>query len=253
MCRILALESDVPVALRPWIRHFARACRESPEYQGHGWGVTWMPEAAGAGEASVWRRYRSTTPIWDDEAPTVSSRRFLVHARSAFRDEGIAERNNMPFLSGDMAFAFNGELRGVRLSVPGETGAARLLRLLERFRSSSTTGTEGALERLDRVVTTRAEYVRALNVVVMEEEALLVHSRYSEDPAYFGMHRVHVPGLQLVSSMALKGLASVDRRMGPDPGWTSIPSGSTLRFESTTHRESIPRLQPSGRERPCSW
>ncbi len=129
MCRILGLQADEPVDAVPWIEAFGSRCRDSEEFHGHGWGMSWQ-------EHGRWRRYRSIRPIWEDTVDLPATRLVLVHARSAFRNEGIVVENNMPFLSGELesprgdrhgarAFAFNGELRGVRLTVPGVTGAAR--------------------------------------------------------------------------------------------------------------------------------
>ena len=129
MCRILALGANEPFDCNPWISAFAERCHESKEYQGHGWGVAWRTEDG-------WAHARSLIPIWEDERVTVPlSDLVLVHARSAFQNEGIEVQNNMPFVKEKLAFAFNGELHGVRLNVPGETGAARLCHLLDRFRA----------------------------------------------------------------------------------------------------------------------
>lgn len=184
MCRILALQADRPLDPVPWFEPFAERCRQSKEYQGHGWGVAWRVEHG-------WARYRSLRPIWEDRLPDdCRSGLLLVHARSAFRDEGIEIENNMPFVSGPLAFAFNGELRGVRLSAPGATGAARLSWMLGRFRASAHGDGLAAMRRLDGVVTARSEYVRALNVVASDGVDVWVNARFSEDPDYFTLQRV---------------------------------------------------------------
>ena len=151
----------------------------------------------------------------------------LIHARSAFRDEGIVVENNMPFLSGDLAFAFNGEIHGVRLSVPGATGAARLFRLLERFATAAGGDTLGALARLDELIASRSDYVRALNIVVSDGRSLLVNTRYSENPDYFALHTAAVPaaGLRLVSS---ERVSTGD----VTPEWVPIPNHTTRALEA---------------------
>jgi glutamine amidotransferase len=174
-------------------------------------------------------RHRSVEPIWTEiprELP--ESRLVIVHARSAFRNEGIVVENNMPFLADDLSFAFNGELRGVRLSVPGETGAARLLELLRRFRSSEGGGLGPALERLDRVVTSRTEYVRALNTVVSDGQAIWLGSRYSEDPEYFTLWHASLPELAGGTAVACS-----ERIETPEstPSWQAIPNGATVELD----------------------
>ena len=125
------MHATAPFDANPWIDAFAERCRASHEYQGHGWGAAWRTDGG-------WDRTRSIDPIWEPgRTPVPEASVVVVHARSAFRNEGIVVENNMPFLASDLAFAFNGELRGVRLSAPGETGAARLLHLLERFNAAA--------------------------------------------------------------------------------------------------------------------
>ena len=78
-----------------------------------------------------WERYRTTTPVWEDDLTRFGAQhQFVAHARSAFRNEGIEEANNMPFVDAERAFVFNGELRGVRSTEPGRIGAEKLFNLL---------------------------------------------------------------------------------------------------------------------------
>ncbi len=219
MCRILAIQTQHPIETAPWVESFATACRESPEYQGHGWGIAWREEGR-------WQRHRSVEPIWETGFTMPSTSLALVHARSAFRNEGIVVENNMPFLNEDVAFAFNGELRGVRLSAPGATGAARLQHLLMRFSDGHDRDLEGALRRLDRVVTSRTEYTRALNLVVSDGRDLYVHSRYSESPDYFTLHHSELNadvGGRLVCS---ERISTAD----VSPDWIGLENGSTCRL-----------------------
>src|SRR5690606_23887541 len=91
MCRFLVLRAREPFDAAPWVAPFAARCRASKEYQGHGWGVSWW---TGDG----WGRHRSLTPIWEDVPATLPRADLvIVHARSAFRNEGIMVDNNMPF------------------------------------------------------------------------------------------------------------------------------------------------------------
>lgn len=224
---MLAVRADEPFDALPWIAAFSERCRSSREHQGDGWGVAWR-------EGSAWRRRRSVRPIWDDVPVSLPrSRVFLVHARSAFRNEGVVERNNMPFLDGEVAFAFNGELRGVRLAAPGDTGAAKLLHLFVRFRRSAGGDGLAALARLDSVVTARTDYVRALNVVASDGRELWVNAHHSEDPAYFTMVRADVDtgngtSATLIASEPLR-LAEIS------PTWLPIPNRS-----SHAMREAVP-------------
>lgn len=217
MCRILALRADEPVDMAPWLLAFRAVCRASPEYQGHGWGVAWR-------EGEAWQRHRSVTPIWEDPFTPPPTRLAVVHARSAFRNEGVVVENNMPFLGDQSVFAFNGEIHGVRLRVPGGTGAARLHRLVDRFVERAQGDQVGALRRLDEVVRARSAHVRGMNIVTSDGHDLFALCRYGQDDDYFTLRRAtFAHGGQAVASEPL----SVP---GVTTSWHSLDNGSTHRL-----------------------
>ena len=117
MCRILYARADSEFAIADMLGPFAELSRNSSEYQGHGWGCAWSEDGG-------WRQYHDIRPVWEDDlAQFGDTSLLLVHARSAFRDEGIVVDNNMPFSDGESIFIFNGELRGVRIKSDGRIGA----------------------------------------------------------------------------------------------------------------------------------
>ena len=159
MCRPLYARADRPFAITELLAPFAKLSRRSTEYQGHGWGCAWR-------EGGRWRQYHNIDPVWEDDP-----RRFgqtdllLVHARSAFRDEGIVIENNMPFSDGESIFIFNGELRGVRIKSEGRIGAEKIFNYIRRFdRGDKRAATDKALG----IIKKRSSYVRALNLVLSE-------------------------------------------------------------------------------------
>ncbi len=179
MCRFLVLRSESGFDPSPVVDSFRERCRKSPEFQGHGFGMAMR--ASGR-----WERYRSLNPIWEDSPPLPWKVDVLVvHARSAFRNEGIDVENNMPFYRGDLSFVFNGELRGVRLRARGRIGAEKLFHLiLDRGGNDFAE----ALAATDRLVRSRSRYVRAMNVALTDGAAIYAHCRFAERPEYFTLH-----------------------------------------------------------------
>ncbi len=59
-----------------------------------------------------------------------TTKRLIVHARSAFQDKDIVVENNMPFYDDKYIFIFNGELNGVKIKSDGRIGAEKILILL---------------------------------------------------------------------------------------------------------------------------
>ncbi len=196
MCRLLAVKSAEPFEIEPYLTRFAEVARASCEYQGDGWGCAFRLDGA-------WQLVRSVRPIWQECGMDLGSTSFLLaHARSAFDTQGPMIEHTMPFVAGPLAFAFNGELRGVRLQAPGRIGAEKLFNLVRRVAN----GDAGhALARAAALVRSRSEYVRAMNVLLADGERLHVHSFFAEQPDYFTLYAQRREGRTVVCSAPLAG------------------------------------------------
>ncbi len=173
------MRGEQPFAAMPVLESFRERCRDSREYQGHGWGAAWRSSGA-------WSRYRSLTPIWDDDPELPAEVDFLVvHARSAFRDEGIDIENNMPFYRGERVFVFNGELQGVRLRVPGRIGAEKIFNLIEGRDEGDL---DAAVAAADSLLVSKSERVRAMNLALTDGDRIYASCRFTESPDYFTLH-----------------------------------------------------------------
>lgn len=236
MCRILCAHASAQFDAAPHLAALASIAENSPEYQGHGWGCAWR-------EDGRWRVYRNISPIWQDRnRPAARTTLLLAHARSAFRDEGIVVENNMPFRNGERVFAFNGELRGVRMSERGRTGAEKIFNTVLRFEGARGAGQGGrgehradlgtcrddlgpALARGVAAIERRTRYVRAMNIVVAEPSRIHVASRFNEAPDYFQMHKGRVGDVQVVCSQPYSADFGAAQ-------WTPVPNGTMQTFEA---------------------
>jgi predicted glutamine amidotransferase len=207
MCRLLAVKAAELFEIAPYLARFAEVARASTEYQGDGWGCAWRRD----GE---WQLLRSVRPIWEESSVDLGATTFLLaHARSAFGTQGPMIEHTMPFVAGPLAFAFNGELRGVRLQAPGRIGAEKLFNLTRRL----TNGDPGhGLARAAALVRSRSEYVRAMNVLLADGERLHVHSFFSEQPDYFTLHAQRRDGRTVVCSAPFAG----------DGDWRQLPNAT---------------------------
>jgi len=207
MCRLLLIESPAPIDPNPFLVRFRALCKSSREYQGHGWGCAWLNSD---GEFELDHDIR---PIWEDarndRPPT---HLFLVHARSAFRDEGIEIDNNMPFSDGSSVFLFNGELRGVRIKAEGRIGAEKIYNMIRRL-DHGDLGV--ATRRGVGVIDKRTRYIRAMNFFLAEPADVHVCSWFGEDPAYFQLHRTEIDKVRVICSAPLPGY---------DTRWDTIPN-----------------------------
>jgi len=179
MCRLLYIRSKEDFSPEQYLRLFAENCRNSKEYQGHGWGVSLWKN----GE---WQHYRHIRPIWEDDLTQFEeTSQIIVHARSAFRDQDICVENNMPFVRDGIVFAFNGELQGVRIKEQGRIGAEKIFNFIMRFFKDDL---REALERGVVNIRKRSKYIRAMNIIITDGERAYVSSEFGEDEEYFTMH-----------------------------------------------------------------
>jgi len=195
--------------MRPHLEAFAAIARNCQEYQGHGWGCAWLDD-------NQWQLHHDVRPIWEDDLPRFGRTTLLLaHARSAFRDEGIAVENNMPFFDGERVFIFNGELRGVRLKVTGRIGAEKIFNFIMRFHRGDLLA---AMQRALPIIERRTRYVRAMNLLVATRDAVHVASRFNENPAYFQMRTRGIDAVDIVCSEPYPG--------EPSSAWQLVENGT---------------------------
>jgi predicted glutamine amidotransferase len=191
MCRILSASSENPFSITGLLESFAEMAQTSAEYQGHGWGCCWR-------EAESWRHHHDIKPIWEDDLSQFGETTLLlVHARSAFRDEGIVVENNMPFSDGESVFIFNGELRGVRIKSEGRIGAEKIYNYIRRFDKGDKLA---ALEKATSIIKKQTSYVRAMNIIISDGNTSWLSTSYSESPEYFQMVQKQNGNIKLVCS-----------------------------------------------------
>jgi predicted glutamine amidotransferase len=191
MCRLLVVRSEKPFDPSTHLARFASICRNSREYQGHGWGCAWTEPGRG------WQIYRNIRPVWEDDFSSVPETSLLVaHARSAFEDKDIFVENNMPFSDGERVFIFNGELRGVKIKEEGRIGAEKIFNFIRRFDSGDTLA---ALKRGAEIIRNRTRSIRAMNIVMVREREICLSTFFAGDEDYFTMRYKEGPELVICS------------------------------------------------------
>lgn len=180
MCRLLVVKSDDEFEIASFLKKFAKISKNSKEYQGHGWGCSYLTN----GE---WSHYRNIKPIWEDDLNQFGKTTLLVgHARSAFEDKGIKVENNMPFFDGKYVFIFNGELRGVRIKEKGRIGAEKIFNFIKKFDKGDIAD---ALDKAIAQILKRTRQVKGLNIIMVSKNAICLNSYYTERPNYFTMYK----------------------------------------------------------------
>lgn len=205
MCRFLIVKSKTPLAPHTLLADFARMCQASrtPEgdWQGDGWGMAWQKKGR-------WQLNKSLKPIWQDQdsfrqfSPT---NLFLVHARSAsFTDQkGILEYNQ-PYTDGNLAFVFNGLIRGVKFNspVPGKIGAQKILWLLKNQLKDSFS-LRSVLKNLHQLLLDSSTSLRGLNVGFIQGNTVAALCAYNENPDYFTLYYFKNQNLSIICSQPI--------------------------------------------------
>ena len=209
VCRLLLVESPKGIDPNPLLEKFAEMCQNSREFQGHGWGCSWLDQNR------EWKIYHHLDPVWQRPRQSFpETRLFLVHARSAFRDEGIVIENNMPFSDGTTVFLFNGELRGVRVKAPGRIGAEKIYNYIRRFDHGDLA--EATVKAVD-IINKRSRYIRAMNFFIARPDAVQICSWFNEDPDYFQLRKATDGDTRIICSAPLPDFA---------PSWDTIENKS---------------------------
>lgn len=210
MCRLLFVKSEVEFNIQEYLEKFALISKQSKEYQGHGWGCSYRVDYN-------WQHYKNILPVWKDDLSKFGKTNLLiVHARSAFKDEGITVENNMPFYDDKYVFIFNGELRGVKINSEGRIGAEKIFNYIKRFDKGNM---YDAISKATEIINKKTSYIRAMNIIMCDKENTYAYSLFNEDPDYFTMYYKNDPAL-VISSMKL-----------PDENnWTPIQNNTLSQF-----------------------
>lgn len=207
MCRLLYINSRKEFQINEYLQKFARISKESREYQGHGWGCSYI-------DNGVWNHYKNVNPIWEDDFSSFGkTSRLIAHARSAFRDEGIIVENNMPFHDSRYIFIFNGELRGVKIKEEGRIGAEKIFNYIKRFDKN---GIKDAILKGTEIIIKKSSYIRAMNIIINDENSAYVYSYFNEDADYFTLHSKIDNNISVVCSEPFRG----------ETGWNKISNNS---------------------------
>jgi len=213
MCRLLVVKKVMKFDITKQLKIFANICKNSREFQGHGWGISYL------NDKNEWVHYRNIKPIWEDDLSQFTETKFLMcHARSAFQDKGIVVENNMPFYDDKFVFIFNGELQGVRIKEAGRIGAEKIFNFIRKnINENITYGIITAISRIKK----RTRYIRGMNIIMATKDKLYLNSHFGEDPGYFSMHIKNVGNDITICSRPYPG----------ESDWRSLPNNILKIFE----------------------
>ncbi len=193
MCRLLLVKSKDNFSIAEHLKKFSQIAKTSSEYQGNGWGCAYKVD-------NEWKMYKNLTPIWDDDLEQFGTTTELIaHARSAADNEPpITIECNMPFQNKSVMYGFNGFLKGVRLPAEGIVGSEKVFNYINRFYNGNLFE---ALSKALTIIKKRSEYIKALNIVMTNQDEACVCCMYNENKEYYTLHMKKTENMLLVCSM----------------------------------------------------
>ena len=230
MCRMIALASDDPRDMAPYLAHLARLSAhgnlvdrwEKRPGGNHpdGWGIAFRQK----GETHL---IRSGEPAATD--PTLpgirgSTDRFLGHARYADNTDTVNEENAHPFLVREIALAHNGTFQG-RIGEEAERRkVSDTLVFLEYLADCWKDKTHtGLCEELSRLLEDK-ELVGAYSAATMliaSDKTIFVLRNYREDEDYYTVFLRSEPGLVIVAS----------EPVDDSPRWRPLTNGELVELD----------------------
>lgn len=196
MCRLLYVQSENEFDINYHLEKFAEICKNSKENQGHGWGIAYY-------QNGQWNYYKNIDPIWVTYQNNFGkSKRIVVHARSAFQDKDIFIENNMPFYDDKSIFVFNGELRGVKINSQGRIGAEKIFNFIKKFDKGDIFF---AFKKAKDIIIKQTDYIRAMNIILLDDKKTYICSLFNEDKEYFTMHKKVVDDTIIICSEVYNG------------------------------------------------
>ncbi len=187
MCRFLLVRSSQKVKPAKLLKEFAGMCEGSHapdgDWQGDGWGI--------AVKVQSWEVYKSLRPIWEEQNKFhdfPETNIIEVHARSAgFPEHKGVLAYNQPYVRDDVAYVFNGMVRGVSLPVKldGAIGAQKIFSLISGCVQDKAP--DQILPYVRDLIRKNARKVEGMNIGLVLGGTLYALCDYENNPDYFSL------------------------------------------------------------------
>jgi predicted glutamine amidotransferase len=181
MCRLLLIKTNSPTPLTPYLTQLATIAQTSNIWQGDGWGIAYK-----VNPTAPWQWHKSLQPIWQephlfDSFPPGTFA--LIHARGAFGNATKTIENIHPFQQKDWLFAMNGNIKKVRLKIPGSIGAKKVQNLTMKAMLHASPAQ--ALRHTEEIIEHNSGYTQGMNCVLTNGKQIHVLCKYGEMPDYY--------------------------------------------------------------------
>ena len=204
MCRFLLAKSKLSINPEKILKSFARMAEKSKafdgDWQGDGWGFSWLGN-------NKWQEYKSLKPIWKEKnkfAKFPETNIFSIHARSAsFPQHKNNIEYNQPYINESYSYVFNGLLKGVTLSLPGDIGAQKIWSLLNVYLKKINL--TQSLYKTSDILKKNSRNIQALNIGVAGKNTISAYCHFTAHPNYYSLQYSDNSDIKIICSEAING------------------------------------------------
>ncbi|PIY68796.1 hypothetical protein COY90_04050 [Candidatus Roizmanbacteria bacterium CG_4_10_14_0_8_um_filter_39_9] len=169
------------------------------DWQEDGWGFAWRKN-------NKWLGYRSLKPVWKEKkkfSTFPETAMFAIHARSAsFPQHKNNIEYNQPYINDSYSYVFNGLLKGVTLSLPGEIGAQKIWQLLNVY-LKKTNLTQAVYKTTD-ILKKNSRNIQALNIGIAGKNTISAYCHFTAHPDYYSLQYSDNSDIKIICSEVIE-------------------------------------------------
>jgi len=128
---------------------------------------------------------------------------FAIHARSAsFPQHKNNIEYNQPYINDSYSYVFNGLLKGVTLSLPGEIGAQKIWQLLNVY-LKKTNLTQAVYKTTD-ILKKNSRNIQALNIGIAGKNTISAYCHFTAHPDYYSLQYSDNSDIKIICSEVIE-------------------------------------------------
>ena len=154
-----------------------------------------------------WQEYKSLKPVWEEKerfSKFPESNIFSIHARSAsFPQHKNNIEYNQPYINESYSYVFNGLLKGVTLSLPGEIGAQKIWSFLNVYLKKINL--TQSLYKVTDILKKNSRNIQALNIGVAGKNTISAYCHFTAHPNYYSLQYSDNSNIKIICSEVIDG------------------------------------------------
>ncbi|PJA55175.1 hypothetical protein CO165_04960, partial [Candidatus Roizmanbacteria bacterium CG_4_9_14_3_um_filter_33_18] len=124
---------------------------------------------------------------------------------------------NQPYTNESYSYVFNGLLKGVALSLPGDIGAQKIWQLFNNYLKKNNL--TQALNKTGDILKKNSQNIQALNIGIAGKNTISAYSYFTTHPNYYSLQYSDNSDVKIICSEVIDGF-----------NFKSLPTNSLITF-----------------------